>query len=58
MEKLEEGLARSRAAILLLRENKNVTNNNNNNNQKEEDDDEYIPHGPMYLNATAFHRYV
>ncbi|KAF3659655.1 putative glycosyltransferase [Capsicum annuum] len=56
IEKLEEGLARSRAAILLLRENKNVTNNNNNNNQKEEDDDEYIPHGPMYLNATAFHR--
>ncbi|KAJ8534013.1 hypothetical protein K7X08_007337 [Anisodus acutangulus] len=48
LEKLEAGLAKSRAAI--LRENKSW-----NNNQTEEDD-QYIPHGPMYLNATAFHR--
>ncbi|KAK4345759.1 hypothetical protein RND71_035935 [Anisodus tanguticus] len=48
LEKLEAGLAKSRAAI--LRENKSW-----NINQTEEDD-QYIPHGPMYLNATAFHR--
>ncbi|XP_049401545.1 probable glycosyltransferase At5g03795 [Solanum stenotomum] len=49
IEKLEAGLARSRAAILLLRQNKS-------NHIEEEEEDEYIPHGPMYLNATSFHR--
>ncbi|RAL52874.1 hypothetical protein DM860_007642 [Cuscuta australis] len=47
LEILEAGLARSRALIM---------RGSNRTSKDEDDDDEFIPEGPMYRNASSFHR--
>ncbi|KAK2986426.1 hypothetical protein RJ640_011864 [Escallonia rubra] len=50
LERLEASLAKARNAIKEAAQNRNMTSSH--------EDPDYVPQGPVYRNANAFHRYL